>query len=800
MRLLTVTSVLTALVISWMGWDIYVSYGVMDMTRKRDFRIEQLRGAIMHLDEVLTMSARMAAVTGDRRWEDRYRQYCPQLDDAISEAIRLSANPETQAAALQTNDANTKLVEMENLAFVLARQGRLKDAQAVMFSTEYETLKKVYSAGMQRVSALLGASAQAALLAGQKRVYLGAIFVVVVVLGLFATWLLSVRAVRQWRATLSEKTREIQLTQERFRAIAEYTHDMETWTNPDGRLMWINRAVERLQGYSPEECLAMKDFLHDAIHEEDRERVGAILREAHNARTSGHDLSARICCKDGATRWVAISWQPIFDAEGNYLGLRQTFRDITEIREAHDQLEARVRERTAHLASANEEITRTTVALQKANLVAEVAARAKSEFLANMSHEIRTPMTAILGYADVLWEEMICCPVCPNYTECQRRDASREAVSTIQRNGEHLLGLINGILDLSKIEAGKLEIEPTRCSPVQLLAEVVSLMRGQAATKHLELQTDLAGLLPETILTDPLRLRQVLVNLVGNAIKFTDRGEVRLAIRLISDSAPARLQFEVTDTGIGMSEEQVGKLFQPFSQVDSSSTRKFSGTGLGLCISKRLAEALGGTIEVRSAPNKGSTFSVTIDPGPLEGIRMIRNTQEHVIEPVEQTTPVAPGKIVLHGRILLAEDGPDNQRLICLLLRKAGAEVTVVENGQLAVERASVAWEQGQPFDIILMDMQMPVMDGYTATRQLRAQGYTGPIVALTAHAMVEDCQKCLDAGCDDFRAKPIDRQELLATVARWSAGGRTNDDLPTPATRESNAGTPMPTAPVHRS
>ena len=235
----------------------------------------------------------------------------------------------------------------------------------------------------------------------------------------------------------------------------------------------------------------------------------------------------------------------------------------------------------------------------------------------------------------------------------------------------------------------------------------------------------------------------------------------------------------MTDTGIGMNEEQIGKLFQPFSQVDNSSTRKFGGTGLGLCISKHLAEALGGNIEVRSEPGKGSTFSVTIDPGPLDGMHMIQNAQEALLDRPPSATAATPDKIALHGRILLAEDGLDNQRLICLLLRKAGAEVTAVENGQLAVEAALAAREAGEPFDVILMDMQMPVMDGYEATRQLRKRGYTGPIVALTAHAMAEDRQKCLDAGCNDYLPKPIDRQKLLATVAPWLS--RPSDDSPSP-------------------
>jgi len=340
-------------------------------------------------------------------------------------------------------------------------------------------------------------------------------------------------------------------------------------------------------------------------------------------------------------------------------------------------------------------------------------------------------------------------------------------LQAVRRNAEHLLGLIGDILDLSKIEAGKLQIEPTRCSPVQLVAEVVSLMRTQAAAKQLRLKTELADPLPETVLTDPLRLRQMLVNLVSNAIKFADQGEVRLAVRLIADNGPPRLRFDVTDTGIGMNEEQIEKLFQPFSQVDSSSTRKFGGTGLGLALSKHLAEVLGGSIEVRSTPGKGSTFSVTIDPGPLDGNRMIRGAREAVVQPRSTAAPADADQPTLQDRILLAEDGLDSQRLISMLLRKAGFQVTAVENGQVAIEATLAAREAGKPFDVILMDMQMPVMDGYEATRQLRSMGYRGPIIALTAHAMSSDRQKCLEAGCDDYLPKPIERHDLLQIVVR---------------------------------
>jgi len=252
-----------------------------------------------------------------------------------------------------------------------------------------------------------------------------------------------------------------------------------------------------------------------------------------------------------------------------------------------------------------------------------------------------------------------------------------------------------------------------------------------------------------------------------------------------------------------MDKEQIGKLFQPFSQVDSSSTRKFGGTGLGLCISEHLAEAMGGNIKVRSELGKGSTFSVMIDPGPLDGVQTIANAQELAIHP-----PRAKPVTAMHGRILLAEDGLDNQRLIALLLSKAGAQVTAVENGQRAIEVVLASREAGEPFDVILMDMQMPVLDGYEATRQLRRRGYAGPILALTAHAMAEDGQKCLAAGCNDYLPKPFQHHALLEMVVRHitaenadmprlpddtkpaAAGGRTPNDSPSFSTGESQAST----------
>ena len=390
---------------------------------------------------------------------------------------------------------------------------------------------------------------------------------------------------------------------------------------------------------------------------------------------------------------------------------------------------------------------------------AESANQAKSEFLANMSHEIRTPMTAILGFADVLLE-------CGDLDNAPPHRI--EAAETIKRNGEYLLGVINDILDLSKVEAGKMSVEHIACSPCGIVAEIASLMNVKANARGLVFKVEYAGAVPETINTDPLRLRQILINMIGNAIKFTDAGSVSLVTRWVDEADHPFMQFDVVDTGIGMTEEQTGRLFTPFTQADTSTTRRFGGTGLGLAISKRFAQMLGGDIAVvDSQPGAGTRMRVTVATGPTVDTRMIADPRAATTVTPESPGPHADGASPsLEGyRILLAEDGPDNQRLISYLIRKAGAQITVVENGRLAADAALAARDGAEPFDVVLMDMQMPVMDGYEATRLLRRDGYAAPIIALTAHAMASDRDKCLKAGCDDYAVKPINRVKLIETI-----------------------------------
>jgi CheY-like chemotaxis protein/HPt (histidine-containing phosphotransfer) domain-containing protein len=379
-------------------------------------------------------------------------------------------------------------------------------------------------------------------------------------------------------------------------------------------------------------------------------------------------------------------------------------------------------------------------------------------------------MTAILGFAEMLGESIEHCAKGDGHPACTTRTRIVGHLGIIRRNGEHLLALINDIVDLSKIEAGKMEIELVACSPAQLVAEVTSLMRIRAAQKGLHLETRYEFPLPETIRSDPTRIRQVLTNLVGNAVKFTSQGRVEVALRCDADGPTGRMTFAlaVKDTGIGMTPEQVERLFQPFTQADSSVTRQYGGTGLGLTISKRLAETLGGRIAVESRFGEGSTFTFTFAAELAVPCRMLHDLSAAALQAASPGPAPLPA-MRLRGKVLLAEDGPDNRVLISAILRKAGVEVETAENGRVAVEKALA-----RRFDAILMDMQMPQLDGYQATRQLRQSGYRGPIIALTAHAMAEDCQKCLAAGCDEYLTKPVDRAALLSALAQRLSGPAT--------------------------
>jgi PAS domain S-box-containing protein len=392
--------------------------------------------------------------------------------------------------------------------------------------------------------------------------------------------------------------------------------------------------------------------------------------------------------------------------------------------------------------------------LRQAKELAEAANRTKSEFLANMSHEIRTPLNGILGFTELLIRDQ-------NIGEAERRDYIR----TIRSSGKHLLELINDILDLSKIEAGQLQVERTACSPHHLIAEVVSVLRARAQEKGITLDYRWDSDIPEAIPSDPYRLRQLLMNLVGNAVKFTEQGGVDVVARLTPVGSRAELVLEVRDTGIGIAQEHLEDIFKPFVQADNSVTRRFGGTGLGLTITRNICESLGGSLAVESELGRGSTFTATLPAGDLADVRVNERPPEQGRGDIVDTRE---GKENLDGlRILLVDDGETNRKLIQLFLARQGADVTTAENGELAV-----AATRGAHFDVILMDMQMPVMDGYAATRRLRSQGYDKPIIALTAHAMLGDRNRCEEAGCSGYLTKPVNVDELVRVVRSAAGGG----------------------------
>ena len=433
----------------------------------------------------------------------------------------------------------------------------------------------------------------------------------------------------------------------------------------------------------------------------------------------------------GQLRTFSANCSPVMGPDGKADGVLISLDDITELES-----------NKAELAKARDE--------------AEAANRAKSDFLANMSHEIRTPMNAILGFTEVLkrgWGK-------------NEREA-RKHLDTIHSSGKHLIELINDILDLSKVEAGRMEVERIDCEPHKVIREVVKVFNARAREKGVTLAFEVPAPIPERIQSDPGRLRQIVTNLVGNALKFTERGGVRVVARMAGTRSAPQLAIDVVDTGVGIPEDKIGKLFQAFVQADTSVTRKFGGTGLGLVLSRNFARALGGDITVTSVAGQGSTFTATLDTGALLGVRMLDPAEAtRIDEDVAADSSLRwefPAR-----RILVVDDGPENRELVSLVLAEAGLTVEEAENGQIAVDMVART-----KYDAVLMDMSMPVMDGYTATKLLRSRGVKLPIIALTAHAMKGFEQEILAAGCTGYVTKPIDIDVLLGTLAEKLGTGR---------------------------
>ncbi len=499
--------------------------------------------------------------------------------------------------------------------------------------------------------------------------------------------------------------------------------------DPKGHIVLANAAFARVLGVEPESLIG-RDAASLGWQQPVQEGVAALHWSTMVAQGQPYrNVLLYLHTLQGERRSFMVNGSPVPGAGGKTAGMLVSLDDVTELEEKEIQL-------------------------RLARDAAETANRAKSEFLANMSHEIRTPMNAILGFAELLrrgWQ-----------TDGRQ---SQRHLDTILSSGRHLLALINDILDLSKVEAGHLEVERIPCAVHEVVNEVVAIMQVRAEERGIRLAVSYPEALPATLLTDPSRLRQVITNLVGNALKFTEKGGVSVSVRLVRREAPACLAIDVSDSGIGIPQDKLEAIFEPFVQAEASTTRKFGGTGLGLAISRRFARALGGDVTASSVPGQGSTFHVTLEVGAVNDVRWLAPAA--LLEHSQAAAAVQSKRWVFDGqRVLVVDDGAENRELVRLVLESAGLEVIEADNGAVALERVAA----DSPA-LVLMDMQMPVMDGYTATRRLREQGATLPILALTANAMKGFESEIAASGFSGFLTKPVDIDALLAELGRWLGG-----------------------------
>jgi signal transduction histidine kinase/ActR/RegA family two-component response regulator len=586
---------ITLLALGFLAANSLSSYRALRSLGQEQLAVERLCGEITYLDEVLTMSARMCAATGDLAWRARYEDHVTLLDSAIESARWLAPGAEENRATQQTDQANQALVAMEQQAFELVGAGRREQAAAILDSDDYARNKQVYMLGLQRYTHAMRARNRAVLEQERARAHVGLWVVAVSVPLLAMLWMLVGRSIR----------------------------------------MHV-----RAQG-------------------------------AYQRELRGH-----------------------------------------------------------------------AAAVERSNLEVQAAMRVKSDFLARMSHEIRTPMNGVLGVAELLSES----PLDPQQSEY---------VETIRGSGTLLLSIIDDILDFSKIEAGMLRVSPVPSDPRRIVQDVVRSFQPRARKQGIALECQVSPAVPACVLVDPMRLRQILTNLVGNAVKFTERGSVRVSLDSRSgDAETCELRCAVSDTGVGIPADRLERIFESFAQADDSTSRQFGGTGLGLTISRELARLMQGRIEVASTLSQGSEFVVVL---PLR----VLAPQVEELRPPRDSAPAR-----WHARVLVAEDNPVNQMVARRLIEKTGCRVDSVANGRECL--AALARER---YDLVFMDCGMPEMDGFEATRRIRAgerEGQHLPIIALTASAFPGDVEACRNAGMDDFVSKPFGTDNLAAVFDRW--------------------------------
>jgi len=644
-QIIAITLVLTLASFGWVVWNTFAGYRGADAYAPRNLRVEELRGVILHLDEVLTMSARMAAATGDLSWETRYHQSEPQLDAAIKETMALSPGDSAFAGSAQTDAANAKLVAMENQAFALVRHGRAEEARAVLFGQAYEAQKALYASGMTTLLADVRAQVDSSLRQAKQRA----------VLSLAGSAALLGLSIGAWVAVIG--------------------------------------ALRRIQG----------------------DLVKRVAERTTSLTQANQALRVEIAER------------------------RQTQSDLVVARDA-------ALETGRQLADARDR--------------AMEASRVKSEFLANMSHEIRTPMNGVIGMTDLVLET--------NLTAEQR-----EHVEIVKSSADALLAVINDILDFSRMEAGKAQLDLIEFNVRDAVGDTANTLALRAHQKGLELIVDVGEAVPSTLRGDPGRVRQILINLLGNAIKFTHEGEVVLRVTreaVTPEDQDVVLHFSISDTGVGIPPDRRERIFEAFTQADGSMTRTYGGTGLGLTISSQLVQLMGGRMWVESEAGLGSTFHFTASFG--------------VVQAHAAALPDAAD--LRNVPVLIVDDNATNRRLLQEMLTGWRMVPALTASSPEALDALRAAQQSGRPFRLVLTDVQMPDVDGFTLVEAIRKDPAIAGvvIVMLTSAGRLGDAARCRELGVAAYLSKPVKRSELRRAIV--STLGVQSAERPALVTRHS--------------